>query len=218
MNILIVAATVFEIQPAIDHFERYRFETGQPGPEVLITGVGAVAATYHLTTYLTTNTPELIIQAGIAGSFRREITLGTVFFVEEESFGDMGVVEAGEFKDLFDLGLLHSNDLPFIQKRLKNPFAKLLETSHLPSAKSIGINEITTSPHRIEAVLKKYDPDIESMEGAPFHYVCLQEKLRFLQLRSVSNYVGERDKSRWDFKAAISNLNEHLLQIISLNS
>ena len=53
------------------------------------------------------------------------------------------------------------------------------------------------------------------MEGAVLHYICLQEDIPFLQLRSISNYVGERDKTRWKIKEAVDNLNAELLNIIS---
>jgi futalosine hydrolase len=35
------------------------------------------------------------------------------------------------------------------------------------------------------------------MEGAALHYTCLMEKIPFMQLRSISNYIAERDKSKW---------------------
>ena len=56
------------------------------------------------------------------------------------------------------------------------------------------------------------------MEGAALHYVCLCEKIPFLQLRCVSNYVGERDKSKWEMTEAISNLNIELNKIIEILS
>ena len=52
------------------------------------------------------------------------------------------------------------------------------------------------------------------MEGAAFHYLCLQEQVPFLQLRAISNHVGERNKANWKLKEAIHNLNEKLIGII----
>jgi futalosine hydrolase len=53
------------------------------------------------------------------------------------------------------------------------------------------------------------------MEGAALHYVCLQENIPFVQIRSVSNYVGERDKTKWKIQEAIENLNRELLLMIN---
>lgn len=215
MNILLVAATKFEIQPAIDYLEAHPLEASTSVPQILITGVGAVATTFHLTKYLAASKPDLIIQAGVGGSFRREIARGSVFCVAQEIFGDMGVMESGDFRDVFDLGLTKENDFPFSAKRLRNPHTDLVKDLQIPLATSIGVAEVTTSRERIETILKKYNPDIESMEGAAFHYVCLQENIRFIQLRAISNYVGERDKEKWELKGAIINLHEQLIQLIS---
>jgi futalosine hydrolase len=37
----------------------------------------------------------------------------------------------------------------------------------------------------------------------------------FIQLRSISNYIGERDKTKWKMKEAIENLNAELLKLIT---
>ncbi len=50
------------------------------------------------------------------------------------------------------------------------------------------------------------------MEGAAFHYACLQENIPFLQLRSISNYVEVRDKSKWKIQLAIKELNDTLIK------
>jgi futalosine hydrolase len=46
------------------------------------------------------------------------------------------------------------------------------------------------------------------------HYVCLMEHVSFLQLRSVSNYVGERNKKKWKLPLAIENLNKELIRLL----
>jgi futalosine hydrolase len=37
----------------------------------------------------------------------------------------------------------------------------------------------------------------------------------FIQIRSISNYVGERDKTKWKMKEAIENLNQTLLKYVN---
>ena len=56
--------------------------------------------------------------------------------------------------------------------------------------------------------------EIESLEGAAFHFVCLHEQLPFLQLRAISNIVGERNKKNWHLKEAVHNLNNKLITLI----
>jgi futalosine hydrolase len=38
--------------------------------------------------------------------------------------------------------------------------------------------------------------------------------ISFLQVRAISNYVGERDKTKWQIKQAIENLNNVLLKLV----
>jgi futalosine hydrolase len=86
----------------------------------------------------------------------------------------------------------------------------LIKQSGLKAVNAVSVNQITTSKQMIESYISKFDPVVESMEGAALHYVCLQEKIPFLQLRSISNYIGERDKKKWKIKDAILNLNLNL--------
>jgi futalosine hydrolase len=52
------------------------------------------------------------------------------------------------------------------------------------------------------------------MEGASLHYVGRETGIPFIQIRSISNYVGERDKSKWLLKESIEGLNKVLLQYV----
>ena len=53
------------------------------------------------------------------------------------------------------------------------------------------------------------------MEGAAFFYVCLVKNIKFIQIRSVSNFVEERNKKAWKIPLAIENLNKELKNIIN---
>ena len=66
----------------------------------------------------------------------------------------------------------------------------------------------------MKKLFEKFNADIESMEGAAFHYVCLLRKANFVQIRSISNIVGERDKTKWKMKEAIASLNNELEKLI----
>jgi futalosine hydrolase len=52
------------------------------------------------------------------------------------------------------------------------------------------------------------------MEGSALHYVCLMENIPFIQLRSISNYIGERNKKKWDMQDSIKNLNNELVKLV----
>ena len=220
MNVLLAAATSAEIEITKQFLEKDNFRINKHQVEILITGIGGIAATYNLVKSIECKKPGYIIQAGIAGSFNSETRLGTTVCVCEEIIGDLGAEENNEFRDLFDLGLMKENDLPFMGRVLKNPFVTEQSGLGLSLVRSISINEITTKKSRIELLRRKFKPEIESMEGAAFHYVCLCEKIPFIQIRSISNYVGERNKEKWNIELAVENLNAkiiHALQLLSTN-
>jgi futalosine hydrolase len=204
MNLLIVAATKFEIEP---------FFKEKTLAEILITGVGIPATVYHLTKKISAEKYDFVIQAGIAGSFSDEFNLAEVVQVKEDTFADLGIEEKGNFRTLFDMGFINKSDFPFTNGWLMNP-AAFSEKNNLPFTKGITVNKIGDDQLQNKMIQEKFLPDIESMEGAAFHYVCLQQKNNFLQLRSISNRVGERDKSKWKLKESIENLNKELLKII----
>lgn len=213
MKIGIAAATSFEIEPTIN------FLSGSSTPpdhsfEVLITGIGCVAATYQLSKFISATSPALLIQAGIAGGFHAATPFAETFIVEDEIFGDIGVTENNSFNDLFDMGFMDKDSDPFMNKRMVNSYRQNWEKYGLPLAHGLTVNQITTDPVRIRQLRDKYNFDVESMEGAALHYVCLHEKIPFLQLRSVSNAIGERDKTKWKLKDSIINLNAALIKII----
>ena len=73
---------------------------------------------------------------------------------------------------------------------------------------------ITDKKNVNKQIKKKFNADIESMEGAAFHFVCLQKSVPFLQVRSISNKVGIRDKSKWNIPVALKNLSIELITIL----
>lgn len=214
MHLLLTAATASEIQPTIDWLAKKTVSDLSHQTDILIAGVGAVPATYFLTSYLNNAKPEIIIQGGIAGSFQQN-KLGEAVVIGQDCFADMGAWENGQFKDIFDLRLIDENQSPFSNRLLVNPYNKLLSITGLEQVRAITVNEITTDTQRITWYKQKLLPVVESMEGAAFHYVCLQKKIPFLQLRSITNYIGERDKTKWKIPEAISNLNEQLISLLN---
>ncbi len=209
MHILLAAATTFEIQPTIDYLAK-KTSSGVPP---LITGVGSLATTWSLMRQIDRSRPDLIIQAGIAGCFTGRKP-GEVLVVREEMLADLGVWEDQRFKTLFDLKLADSEAAPFSNGRLVNPYQQLLSLTSLDPVSAITVNEITTDPARIAWYQQNTAAVVESMEGGGLHYVCLREKIPFVQLRAVSNDIGVRDKTKWDIRSAILNLNEQLISLL----
>lgn len=221
MNLLLVAATEFEIAPFKDYLiqqykqiDAHRFFNEKNHVEILITGIGMVATTFQLTQRLTEKKYDLVLQAGIAGSYDASLVLGEVVAVEADIFGDLGAEDHYDFLDVFDLDFEEKNTFPFQQKRLVNPMNNMPLDYNLKKVSALTVNSVSGAAFTIEKRRKKYNCQLESMEGVAFHYVCLVKNCPFLQVRSVSNYVEPRDKSKWKIKEAIENLNRWLVGFI----
>jgi futalosine hydrolase len=205
MQILVVAATAMEIEP---------FITSGPGADILITGVGSPATIYQLIKKLSGKKYDLVIQAGIAGCFSPVANeLGSVVMVQKDTFADLGIEEKKSFHTLFELGFARPDEAPYQNGWLNNDY-EFFKKLPLQKVTGVTVNKVSDEIFQRDTLVQKYSPDVESMEGAAFHFVCLQENIPFLQLRSISNVVGERDKSKWKMKEAIQNLNEALSIVV----
>ena len=211
MRLLLCAATHFEIEATIVFINNHAEFKNKI--DVLTTGIGLTAATYQLTRKILSDRPRFVLQAGICGSLDSYLSLGGLVVVENETIGDMGVMEKEGFSSLFNLGHVQLNEAPWTNGKLSNNISILKKTG-LTIVDGVTINEITTNSERINLYKEKVKANIETMEGAALHYVCLSEKIPFLQLRAVSNFVGERDKNKWALREAIANLNIELQKIL----
>jgi futalosine hydrolase len=216
MRILLVAATQKEIEPTVRYLAERLYLPRQLRVELLFTGVGSMATTHAVMRQLSENRPDIALQAGIGGSFHPLFTPGMVVSVKEEIPGDLGVMERDRWLTLADLGLTGPDEPPFRHGRLPNPHQDLLEKAGLHAVPAITVNRITTETTLISQWKDRFTPVVESMEGAAFHYVCLQESIPFLQIRSISNNVGERDKTKWHLHASIEKLNETLIRLLHI--
>jgi futalosine hydrolase len=215
MRIIITAATIGEWMPVFVNMNTlYTGESQRLKVRFHQSGVGMLASAVSLTRLVSEEKPDLIIQAGIAGCFDPDISLGKVVVVKEEILGDVGVEEDGKWKDLFDLKLEKSNYHPFEKRKLPNPWLSTYNLLKLPELTGITVNQISTQPTRIEQLKKKYGAVVESMEGAALHFICREANIPFIQIRAISNYVGERNKAHWKMKEAIEALNEVLVKYV----
>jgi futalosine hydrolase len=215
MRVFITAATIDEWMPSfLEINPLYTSESKRIKVMFHQAGVGLLASTVSIMKLVYDEKPDLIIQVGIAGCFDASMKLGNVVAVKEDMLGDTGVEEEGRWKDIFDLKLEKPGYPPFEKKRLPNHHLEKYNLLKLSEVAAVTINEISTRQDRIHQLIKKYNPVTESMEGAALHYVCREMNIPFIQMRAISNYIGERDKTKWKMKEAIDNLNQSVLKYI----
>lgn len=222
LKILLVGATVKEISPItaklkledrIDNsFASYKY--GAFDIDVLITGIGSVFTTYYLTQTLAYRSYDIVFNVGIAGSFDNYLELGYIVNVYQDQFADLGIEDNDEFFTVFEKELFGHNTFPFTDGILRNNTKyKIKEIDKLINVSAITVNKLHGSHDSIDKTIKKFKPEIETMEGAAVSYVCLKEGLPFYQIRSISNYVEIRKVDNWNIPLALENLKDCMIRI-----
>lgn len=179
----------------------------------MLTGIGTTSTSYRLTKMLNSvEKPfDLAINIGIAGSFTKDFPIGSVARIEKEFFGDLGFETFSGFQTLFDYKILDADTHPFRSGALNAPkLSHNIEQAlqvYQPAC-AVTVQTVSGLPEKTKQLIKGFMPQIESMEGAAFFYVCILEDLPFIELRSVSNEVGERDRSKWNIPLALDSLNK----------
>ena len=177
---------------------------------ILVTGVGSVATSWEMTKWLSSNSrPDLAINAGIAGSYRADIKPGDVVMPVSDCFADAGIESDNGFLTLSEAGLEDADKFPFKNGKIfaGNRFVQKAGRIIKPVT-AITVNTASGYESTIARLRKKYDPDIETMEGATFFYICSSANVPFMGLRAISNMVEPRNRSHWNIPLALENLSE----------
>lgn len=205
MNILIVFPTQLEAA-------EFTLPKTAHSIEIFISGIACYNTLYSLTKYCTQKKPDLLIHAGIAGSFSESYPPVSVVHVIEDCFADVGVAQGASFKNIFSLQLADKDAFPFNNGFLQIPFVKTVP--QLPQVRGVTVNRISASVAERALLENSYHPDIETMEGAAVHFICLQESIPCIHIRAISNMVGERNKNTWRISDALKQAHRTVSQII----
>jgi futalosine hydrolase len=214
MNILIVSATATELAPFLERLgyatsdkvmSSFVYKNHRLG--ILVTGVGMTQTAYYLGKFLSAKY-DVVINAGICGSFDKYLRLGETVIVKEDYFADLGAEDGEKFLSIHELNLPGA----YYVKNEKPLMLSVLED--VKQVRGVTVNTTHGNTTSIQKFNTRIKADVETMEGAAFLWACNQEKVRCLQLRSISNYVEKRDRSKWEIPAAIKSLNEMLTTIL----
>ncbi len=189
MNVLVVTATKEELNIASDNH--------------LISGVGMVSTAISVTNALKSKHYDLVINAGVAGSFNRSLQIGDVVEVNEDFISELGAQDGNRFLTPDEMNLQ-------IKNRVLMP-----KRTQLKSVRGITVNTVHGNEFSIMKIVNRLNPQVESMEGAACMLACHESNIPCVQIRSISNYVEKRNKSKWDLSKAITNLNKELQKFIS---
>jgi futalosine hydrolase len=192
------------------------FLSGSSVISVLVTGVGGISTAWGMKHWLCNNPPpDLAVNAGIAGSFSDKIHIGDVVIPVTDCFADMGIESGGRVMTLAEAGLMDPDKFPFESGNIcaRNKYVEAAGNT-FAKVRGITVNTCSGSATTIKRLKNKFNPDIETMEGATFFYICARERIPFLSVRAISNIVEPRNRDSWDIPLALKNLANGMKEIL----
>jgi len=225
VRILVVTATPQEVAPLVAGFgparggsfhsrlQSYSFSSHDV--DLLHAGVGMVPTAVWCARALGAGRYDLALNLGVCGSFDAAVSPGAVVHVVSEQMTELAAEDGDQFVTMQELGLIGRDEAPFVDGRLVNarpPANRVLAA--LPGVRGITVNTVHGSERSIAAVVRRFAPQVESMEGAAFMYACLVHDVPFAEVRAVSNVVERRDRSRWKMGEAIASLNAKARELV----
>lgn len=208
MKRLIVAATREELSGLYTFFDLPEEDfIATMAFDLLITGVGMTATAFAMGQHLSRQY-EQVINLGIAGCYDRSIPLGSILNITSDEFSELGAEDKDEFLPIDLLGFGKSRYLAKGSTE-SNSIIPLKEVN------GITVNKVHGNTKSIAAIVNRLHPVTESMEGAAVFYSCNQLNISCMQVRSISNYVEERNRDSWKIGLAVKNLNEWAIEFLT---
>ncbi len=189
-----------------------RGRIGQQAVRLVVTGPGMANAVHGLTVAIAAGIPRLIIQTGCGGGFEQSgIEIGDVAIASKEIDAQLGLEQVGTGnvvdklpfpvirkpgREIFNCYPVDNSEFDSAVKSLKTGLSG--PDVAVFSGSFITVATVTTSSGRSGDLYRQYGALVENMEGAGAAHVAALYGIPFLEIRAVSNRVGDRDKSKWD--------------------
>ncbi len=188
-----------------------------------VSGCDKVNAAVTLTALLQAMrpSPELVLQVGIAGGFAAggavaAASPGDLVIATQEAYSDLGSsspdgwISAGDLAlPIAQIGGRESGGVFLLDPSLVHWAVEILGAAELCGPEGAGespavlagpcitASTVTGKDEEAQVLVERWGALAESMEGAAAAHVCALFGVPFLELRGISNLVGDRDRSSW---------------------
>jgi futalosine hydrolase len=201
--------------PAPPGRDSVRVTTGGDGPghrpvraDLVAGGVGPAASAASTATALTAAATrgepyDLVVSAGIAGGFAPVAALGSVVVADRVIAADLGADSPGGFLpvDALGFGTTEHTCAPHLAAAV----ARDLGGVHGPV---LTVSTATGTAERAAVLRERHDAAAEAMEGFGAAEAAARHGTPFLEIRTISNAVGLRDRSAWRIPEALAALQD----------
>jgi futalosine hydrolase len=177
--------------------------------------------------------PRLVLQAGIAGALPpvgefAAAAIGDIVIATQDAYSDTGSSSPGGWLSALELGWpvakvgdIESGGVFHVDGRLvtaalevvgaaatrqdESAFAAIRPEQHprMFAGPCITASQVTGTAQEAEQLATRWEALAESMEGAAAAHICALYGVPFLQVRGISNTVGDRDRGRWQVRRAV---------------
>ncbi|MEW6726922.1 futalosine hydrolase [Desulforudis sp. 1088] len=201
MRILVMTAVSAEREAVL------RGLRGDSRFDVLVAGVGPVAAAANTAKVLATARYDLVVSAGIGGGFPGKAEVGSLVVADEIVAADLGVETPEGFSSLEELGFGSTHIRAYAG--LVHSVTEALLAAKLPvvAGPVLTVSTATgTAERAAELAARVPGAAAEAMEGYGVAFAAHERGVPVLELRAVSNRVGPRDRTAWRIKEALDVL------------
>ncbi|MFI6039905.1 futalosine hydrolase [Streptomyces sp. NPDC051315] len=176
--------------------------------DLVVGGVGPAASAATTAAALTAATAlgepyDLVISTGIAGGFAPVAALGSVVVADRIVAADLGADTPDGFVPVDALGFGTTEHV--CAPHLAAAVARGLGAVHAPV---LTVSTVTGTAERATALRKRHQAAAEAMEGFGAAEAAAAHGTPFLEIRTVSNAVGPRDRSAWRIPEALAALHD----------
>lgn len=175
--------------------------------DVLVAGVGPVAAAVNTAKVLAAAEYGLVVSAGIGGGFPGRAEVGSLVVANEIVAADLGVETPEGFCSLDELGF--GSTRVQVDANLVNRITGALLAAKLPvnTGPVLTVSTVTgTAASAAKLAARVPGAAAEAMEGYGVALAAFDRGLPVLEIRAISNMVGPRDRDAWRIKEALDVL------------
>ncbi|WP_139491531.1 futalosine hydrolase [Brevibacillus dissolubilis] len=175
--------------------------------DVVIAGVGPAKAAVSTTKALVKAKYDLVVNAGIAGGFAGRAEVCTLVVADEIIAADLGAETPEGFSGLDELGF--GSARVAVDAKLVKRVTTAIAAAGLPvtSGPVLTLSTVTGTAATAQELIKRV-PGVaaEAMEGYGVGVAAQEFGVPVLEIRSISNAVGPRNREAWRIKEALSLL------------
>ncbi|WP_202078262.1 futalosine hydrolase [Caldalkalibacillus salinus] len=178
--------------------------------DVQLSGVGVAEAAARTAFQLAQNKPyDLVINAGIAGGFARSVHIGDIAIADRIIAADLGAETPQGFISVDELGF--GSATISVDAIVRQQIVQALKQKGLnvTSGPVLSVSTVTGTEQTATALTHRITGAVaEAMEGFGVASAAQQCNIPVLEVRTISNVVGDRDRASWRIPEALEKLEQ----------